>query len=169
MKFRISAAICAFLMFAPASLAQGMCKNWGDPIVIDNYPRYGTNLTPAQTEMLRMAAERFVTVYMATEGSAYAWFDGHADFDAKGRAFERQVSRDRLRSAMKAFKDLAKEIMIINYEGERSLQGCAWGTEQPVHPRPRNEQERAQNRRVVISISDDPSCLPDFGLPECAH
>src|SRR5436305_7893980 len=59
-------------------------------MTIDNYPQYATALDPAKQEQARALARAICTDLRANADVSIV-VHGHADFDAKGAAFETQV------------------------------------------------------------------------------
>lgn len=128
-------------------------------VTIADYPRYGTELSPAQREELRRVATAIAGTLLTGAEVNVSVF-GHADFDAKGRAFETDVSRERALGAETALRALVQEesakvglpvsrLQSIHY----TVMGL--GTARPVFSQPRSEDERKANRRVdfVMTVS----------------
>jgi hypothetical protein len=78
---------------------------------------------------------------------------GHADFDAKGRDFENEVSLERAQAAKTSLEGLVKEEATKSLLPEVRLQSITYsvmglGTLRPVFTNPNSEEQRKANRRV---------------------
>lgn len=128
-------------------------------ITIADFPRYGTEPTPVQREELRRVAMAIVGTLL-TNNEVNISVLGHADFDAHGRDFEIDKSRERAQGAENSLKALVDEESAKANLPASSQQLVHYtvvglGTARPVNLHPRNEEERKANRRVefIITIS----------------
>ncbi len=121
-------------------------------LTIDDHPRYGIKLKPAQREELRRVAKG-ITGALVTGADVSVSVIGHADFDAKGRDFEIDVSRKRALGAQAALEDLVKEESANVGLPVSRLQSVHYssvglGTAHSQFSTPATENERMANRRV---------------------
>jgi hypothetical protein len=143
--FRPYLAIFGLFLSVGASTAQIV-------VTVSDYPRYGTDLSPTQTEEVRSFARAIVGALYAGQSVSVSIF-GNADFDAQGQAFEIRVSQDRANSADQALHTLLAEEAAKVGLPAATIQGVqtqvfANGTAKPVFAQPANEDERRANRRV---------------------
>ncbi|TKB68494.1 MAG: hypothetical protein E8D52_05635 [Nitrospira sp.] len=125
-------------------------------LTIDDYPRYGIKLKPAQREELRRVAKG-ITGALVTGADVSVSVIGHADFDAKGRDFEIDVSRKRALGAQAALEDLVKEESANVGLPVSRLQSVHYssvglGTAHSQFSTPATENERMANRRVDFTF-----------------
>lgn len=126
-----------------------------ETVTVANYPPHATDLNARQIEELRALARRMVQA-LGAGASVNVTVHGHADFDARGRAFELRVSSRRADSASKSLQTLvAQEAVALSLPSARltsiTYGSLGLGTLMPVHPAPANESERQDNRRVEIA------------------
>jgi hypothetical protein len=139
-------------MLAPAAvLAQS-----APSITIADYPRHGTAPSPVQLDQLRRVAMGIAGTLL-TGADVNVSIVGHADFDAQGRAFETEVSRERARGAEASLTALVlQEAARVGLPVARAQSvhytAVGLGTARPVFPSPSNEDERKGNRRVEILV-----------------
>ncbi|HRI38258.1 MAG TPA: hypothetical protein PLO50_06865 [Nitrospira sp.] len=123
---------------------------------IDDYPRYGTEIKPAQREELRRVATG-ITGALVTGAEVNVSVIGHADFDAKGRDFEIDVSLKRASGAQVVLENLVKEESAKVGLPDSRLQSVHYnplglGTSRPIFSPPTTEKERMANRRVDFTF-----------------
>ncbi len=148
---RLSSAALAFALLAPTTLAQ-------EPVVLSDYPRYATSPPPQHLETLRKIGQALAGAASQANGSNMLQVSivGHADFDAKGRRFENEVSVDRAKNARDAIVDaftVAADQMMLDDRKRRlvSFEYSGRGTSDPLFPVTAPMSQRVQNRRVVVS------------------
>lgn len=123
------------------------------PIVIDDYPRYATAIPPSHLALIQPLITTIIET-LKSGGTIRVTIVGHADFDAKGREFETQVSMERAtvgRDTLLAM--LVPQAAPAGFSRDKVLAALnltldAKGTTQPRQPRPASEDQRKQNRRV---------------------
>jgi flagellar motor protein MotB len=141
-----------------------------NPVVIADYPRYATNVTdlrPDQVACVKAFAKGIVGALLANHRVSIV-VEGFADFDAKGRDFEQQVSIDRAISArtfiINEVHRMARATGLPSAALARfSAQSAAFGSRRPSMRYPRNEDQRRQNRRIHIRWESTP--LPTQRVP----
>jgi len=141
-----------------------------NPVVIADYPRYATSVTdlrPDQVACIKAFAKGIVGALLANHRVSIV-VEGFADFDAKGRDFEQQVSIDRAISARSFIIDevhrMAQTTGLPSAALTRfSAQSAAFGSRRPSVRYPRNEGQRRQNRRIHIRWESTP--LPTQPVP----
>src|SRR5262245_8738283 len=141
-----------------------------------NYPRYGTALDATQSEELRRFAKAIVGALTAGRDVSVSVY-GHADFDAKGRDFETQVSRDRAAAAEAELRNLLSEEAAKAALPAARMLGVQLvvfgnGTLNPVfrHPSgPDEQKQRMANRRVefVWSVATLPAPVKQTVFDRC--
>ena len=137
-------------------------------ITIADYPQHGTDINALDQSVqleLRAFSTALVGAVLAGQSVDVAAI-GHADFDAQGRAFEVQVSRDRAAGAertVEAFFDAAANLALLPGDKRRLVRFSTMGvgTQRPVFANPANEDERKANRRVELVFSTTPVPTPD--------
>jgi hypothetical protein len=146
-------SVAALVLLVPTIQAQELPF-----VVLSDYPRYATTPPPQHLETLRKIGRALAGAASQADGSTMLQVSvvGHADFDAKGRAFENEVSVDRAKSArdaiVDAFTDAANQMLLD--DGKRRLVSFEYsgrGTSEPLFPSSAPMSERVQNRRVVVS------------------
>jgi outer membrane protein OmpA-like peptidoglycan-associated protein len=134
-------------------------------VIVADYPRYATKVSDLRTDQvksLRALASRVVMLLAANQAVSVV-VEGFADFDAKGREFEQQVSIDRAISARNFLADqvhsMAPGAGLTNTAlAQFSAQSAAFGSRRPSVRFPRTEDDRRQNRRIHIVV--DTQLLP---------
>lgn len=144
--------IVASLMAMAFAASPAMAQLSG-VVVVENYPRYGTDIPPNQLAKMRGFSQA-VVLALRSGATIEIAITGHADFDAKGAAFETQVSRDRASAAESTMRQLVNEAAVQQALPPADLQRLTFGstlgvgTLQPTYPKPSSETERMANRRV---------------------
>lgn len=126
-------------------------------IIIPDYPRYATSVTDLAPHLIadmKDIARRIVNELLANN-SVNVIVEGFADFDAKGRDFEQQVSIDRAIGARTFLVDEVHRIgqaagLSATVLKRFSVQSAGFGSRRPTVRYPANEDDRKQNRRVHI-------------------
>jgi hypothetical protein len=147
----------ASLLPLAALLVSATAFGQGASLTIADFPRYGAELNRGQREELRLVAARIARALQAG-GSVEVSVTGHADFDAKGRDFETQVSRERASGGEAALKSLVQEegakvglaparLTAVRYTS------TGLGTARPVFSPAVNEEQRRANRRVEFALA----------------
>lgn len=148
-------------------LAASLASN---TVVIADYPRYATKvseLRPDQVASLRSIANGIVGAFLAGQQVSVI-VEGFADFDAKGRDFEQQVSIDRAISARSFLVEEVHKIALavgLSFPILKhfSAQSVGFGSRRPSVRYPKTEDERRQNRRIHVLLSTVPRSIP--GIP----
>jgi hypothetical protein len=147
------------------------------PVVLSDYPRYGTAPPPQHLETLRRIGLALAGAADGADGSNMLQVSivGHADFDAGGRRFEHEVSADRAKSArdaiIGAFTDAANQMGLDDRKRRLiSFEYSGRGTSDPLFPSSAPMRQRVQNRRVVVSWAPVPVIRPSSktALDRCA-
>ena len=147
-------------------------------MTVADYPRYATDVSTlpadAQTGM-RTFATGLVGAILAGQ-SVDVTVIGHADFDAKGKEFEIDVSRDRAAGGDKALETFFNQAadaaaLPANKRKLAHFVSIGVGTERPVFPKPANEEERKANRRIeiVVKVTAVPSPDPRAKFQNCVR
>ncbi len=137
-------------------------------IVIDQYPRYAREMTEDRARKLDPLIAKIVET-VKSGGRIEVSIVGHADFDAKGRAFETKVSVERADAAAETLmKKLMAQAKLAGLTPEKVLAALdlhrkGIGTRQAV--KPRNDEDRRRNRRVEFSWKSLQS-LPPLPPPD---
>jgi len=84
--------------------------------------------------------------------------EGHADFDAQGRAFELKVSQERADNCKALLvAEVANNLQAAFTESSHlkrlAIAAIGWGTARPVVPTPATESDREANRRVEVTFA----------------
>jgi outer membrane protein OmpA-like peptidoglycan-associated protein len=163
------------LMILPAFLVLLLCltnlagvASAQNSVTFSDYPRYGTDVNALPPD-LQAGMKAFATglVALALSGqSVDVTVIGHADFDAKGRAFEAEVSRQRAagaENALETFFVQAANAVALPADRLKFVRFTAIGagTLRPVHAKPVNEEQRKNNRRVELVVTTTAVPLPD--------
>lgn len=127
-----------------------------DTVTVADYPRHATALTPEQAAFMNRFAAAVVAVL---NGGAKVQIStiGHADFDAQGRDFELQVSRERAATAQAELQRLIAQQAAAQAVAPDKLLGLTFmpptgvGTQQPRFAHPVSEAQRKENRRVELT------------------
>lgn len=182
----------AEIMFAAERLGDDECRCgrevWDDPraswsehseavdpilqsktttVMISDYPRYGTrvaNLRPDLVDSLKAVSKGIIRELLANR-RVMVVVEGFADFDAKGRDFEQQVSLDRSASARSFIVGEVHRLARVAALPPRVLQhfsagSVGFGSRRPSIRNPRNEEQRRQNRRVHVLLESSPLPQP---------
>lgn len=144
----------ALAMAAVAAQAQQVTQ----PVVIDDYPRYATAPPAKYQDTLRRIGRALAGAAASARGDNMLQLSvvGHADFDAKGRQFENEVSVDRAHSVREAivasFNEQA-DAMHLDDRKRRlvSFEYVGMGTSQALHPASADMSLRVLNRRVEVT------------------
>jgi hypothetical protein len=127
---------------------------------LNNFPAHATTLSPEHLVPLRAGARQLAAL-VALGKPVYVMTVGYADFDAKGRAFENQVSQSRAESGLKAFRiEFDKAATEANLAPELRAKVDFWeaipqGSLDPIVKNPSNEAQRRLNRRVEFYWSTE--------------
>ena len=147
------------LLFAMLSLmANCALAQVGPPVVLEDYPRYSATPSPENAARLKSIGTALAAAASIATGERMlqVLVVGHADFDAKGREFELEVSNDRARAArdaiysafeaaanQMALSDAKVRLISIEWQG-RGTSAALYGPDQPM-------SLRIKNRRVEVS------------------
>jgi hypothetical protein len=134
---------------------------------ISGFGRYGSSVAglPA-TERTKLAAVARAIRASAAAGCKFLGsvrLVGHADRDLqRGPAFERKISGDRAEQVRQALIQAVADPAI---SGRIQWDVQAAGASQLVNPSPQTEAQRAQNRRVGITVAQSAGPVPDVDDP----
>jgi outer membrane protein OmpA-like peptidoglycan-associated protein len=142
-------------------------------LLVADYPRYATRVTDLRPDLvarIKAFANAVVGALLANH-QVIVIVEGFADFDAKGRDFEQQVSIDRAMSARKFIVDevhrMARATRLPTAALKRfSVQSVGFGSRRPSVNHPQSEDDRRQNRRIHIVWQSTPlprAKGPSFG------
>jgi len=123
-------------------------------MTIDDYPQYASALDAAKQSQVRALA-RAICADLAANADVSVVVHGHADFDAKGAAFETQISQNRANTAAAELRRLlTEECTRAGVDPSRvnslRIDTVAHGTSQALFRNPTPAQ-RLKNRRVEIA------------------
>lgn len=124
-------------------------------VELSNFPRYGREVTSKEHLDALSKSGRELAQELKAGKKLWVFVIGHADFDAKGREFEKEISRQRAKAARDVYEVQFKgwaiqERLTRDQISHVEFMHFGVGTCCPVVPKPKSETDRKKNRRVKI-------------------